>query len=76
MGLQWVSWGRVEPCNGAVSVHVGVVVIDVLRAESDLVMTFGWFWSVLRTRLRQDGYMIGSSLAFALLCMWFRWSGG
>ena len=37
MGLQWVSWGRVEPCNWAVSVHVGVgvvvvvVMIDVLR---------------------------------------------
>ena len=67
MGLQWVSWGRVEPCNGAVSVHVGVVVIDVLRVT--LVMTFGVVWSVLRTRLRQDGCMIGSSLAFAILCM-------
>ena len=42
MGLQWVSWGRVEPCNGVVSVHVDVVVIDVLRSESDLVMTFGF----------------------------------
>ena len=41
MGLQWVSWGRIDPCNGLVSVHVGVVVIDVLRSESDLVMMFG-----------------------------------
>ena len=39
-------------------------------------MTFGVVWSVLRTRLRQDGCMIGSSLAFALLCMWFRWIVG